>query len=37
MNNWLTILRAANSDLTAAAAIATLINTLVRVRHRDRR
>jgi hypothetical protein len=32
MDNWLTILRAVTGILSAAAATATLINTLVRVR-----
>lgn len=35
MDNWLTILRAVDGILSAAAATATLINTLVRVRRND--
>jgi hypothetical protein len=37
MDNWLTILRAVDGILSAAAATATLINTLGRVRHRGGR
>jgi hypothetical protein len=32
MDNWLTVLHAAGGILSAAAATATLVNTLVRVR-----